>query len=147
MIILFPVFLSNNNEELVRGPAVAKAIVQNYYEEANLTKYSDVDFAEMGIGGGNIRLKFDNGLLTAVEYYAEKELNPKQLKLLTDFTSGQLSDGFGESTRDVMIQNQKYNLSLYGGDRAAYFYKKANLLKSYEINQYLKLFLITTSKK
>lgn len=64
----------------------------------DLAQYFPDDLLNKGISRGYMELKWENDkLYVIVEYQSENLLSDIDLKLLKEYTSGQLSDGAGEN--------------------------------------------------
>ncbi len=89
----------SEDDALVTDPAVLSKLDGYVHEEDTCVQYLDGVLDRIGLIDGALRLRHDaehGRLLIVTEYGSPRELKPKELKALTDYTVAQWSDGIGE---------------------------------------------------
>jgi len=95
----------DDSDSKVTIPEILRSLDGLVYDEERFTDYlggtaEEDELASLVEPGGAIRFEYREGseLLTAItEYCCHVRLSGEQLKLLTDYTMGQWSDGIGEN--------------------------------------------------
>ena len=83
--------------------------------------YIDSDLAELGITGGTVKLLCEapkGGFRVTTEYTSPVKLNRTQLKKLANNTTGQWSDGIGESCFDKLADRLGVMINLLQSERS-----------------------------
>jgi hypothetical protein len=88
-------------------------------KDANLAEYLDGDLAHVGLGGGDLKLRFDaeqQCVVVVSTFESPRRLTPQEVEELIEYTRGQWSDGAGEGAFYDLMAEQNFGMDLTPSD-------------------------------
>jgi hypothetical protein len=105
----------DRDDEPITDPARLQKCDGVEEKRANLAEYLDGELSHLGLGGGDLKLRFDakkKQVFVVSTYLSPRKLSAKELKALVDFTRGQWSDGAGEGAFYKLMDKQHFGIDL-----------------------------------
>lgn len=113
--IEYPAFATDNKDNVLTDSEVLSLISKNKDKNANLSDHLSSCFDDLGVSGGQVKLRTcpeGKFLRSIITYEMDGPLSEHNLRLLVEETSGQLTDGYGETPWKIKLGKEELFISL-----------------------------------